>query len=78
MVLIFKDGFDHVDGDWTSEFVSETKEEFVEAVSFVCARCLCKTTISIPKAQMVDMTDLCCPACKEVLLLASFVALSNY
>jgi hypothetical protein len=64
----FKGGSDHVNGDWASQFVCESKEEFVDALSFVCAKCLCKTAISIPKAQTVDMTDLCCPVCKERLL----------
>jgi hypothetical protein len=69
MALTFKYGFDHVNGDWASQFVCESKEEFVDALSFVCAKCHCKTALSIPKAQTVDMTDLCCPVCKELLLL---------
>jgi hypothetical protein len=69
MAMTFKDGFDQVDDDWASEFVSRSKEQFVDALSFVCVNCHCKTTISIPKYKAVDMTDLCCPVCKEVLLL---------
>jgi hypothetical protein len=69
MAMAFKGGFDHVDGDWASQFVFKSKEEFVDALSFVCAKCLCKTAMSIPKAQTVGMTDLCCPVCKELLLL---------
>jgi hypothetical protein len=73
MALMFSDGFEFRTGDEVSEWLEQNKQEFVDAVSYACVRCHCKTTISIPKGETVEMADLCCPVCKEVLL-TSFVA----
>ena len=37
--------------DWANNWVTESKQEFTDALSFICVKCQCRTTISVPKGR---------------------------
>ena len=63
--------------DWANNWVTESKQEFTDALSFICVKCQCRTTISVPKGEPVTIRHVICPVCKEVLLLTTFTALAQ-
>jgi hypothetical protein len=77
MALIFSGGFEFVEGDEIFlEWISASRQEFTDVLSFTCVKCHCRTTVAVPKGYPVTIGDVVCPLCKQVLLLTTFTAQS--
>lgn len=67
MALIFNDsGFLDCNHSVSESFDKDKIEKFNEVISFICAKCRCKTVILIPvpAPAVIVINDVCCSVCK--------------